>query len=818
MKKLLLVGLTVVFVASLANAELMMGDHKGDWYRVKKTDTGYIPYGDPVFGAKSDTVYIGINKALVSGYYFPGRAAGTLNMQLFVPPAECKLMQIEFLFYSPGDCIAYIWMSPFPYVVGTPDAEELDSVMNYFEFEPDSGETPDGWVTIPAPLVGPMPLTSASSGDGVAALTVLNLGPFGGPFDIGDDPFFMGYIYTDATGEGRPWPLSDANAGAYIPNQTYQYRTGTYDWRMYGGYVGNWCFRVLVDMYGNPPPEIDHDKMADTYSSGPYPVEAGITDNNDLITRAQVYWAVNPTEFPPTTWDSTDMVLVVKGDYTADIPAASTGDTIYYFIEADDEQPRTAFWPPAGRYVPQSFIIRQKGAGDILLMFGNLDLVDDYAWADALDPVHPSYDIWYGGSYGAPDSSVLLAGYDAVLWADYGGDELAVDSAKALGQYLDSGTKGPANLLLMGQDVLAGIHGYGPVATNPGEFAYDYLHATNVSDDAIYDTLPLYLYGADGDPVAGDFFDDLMYYDPMNTWAGQDIWIGQITTDGLPDEIFFDESDNPCGWKYASTKGFKWVFPYFQLGAVEDEDDLGMVDMVQTRKFMYNVLTWFGLSADWVNDVGLYDVEVFPDTVGFDSTYTPTATVRNYGFDTEDFDVELIISDLAKGGLQTVVHSDTQAVTDLEPSAFSDILTFAAWTVPSGPDTIFEVAYRTLLAGDVYPGNDEVTYEVFAKDFGVAEDVSKPFVFRLHQNRPNPIRNTALIKYSIPARGNVVLKIYNIAGQCVKTLVNGEMKAGVHTVTWDGRDENGKTMAAGIYFYRLVAGNNKAIKKLVLLR
>jgi hypothetical protein len=85
--------------------------------------------------------------------------------------------------------------------------------------------------------------------------------------------------------------------------------------------------------------------------------------------------------------------------------------------------------------------------------------------------------------------------------------------------------------------------------------------------------------------------------------------------------------------------------------------------------------------------------------------------------------------------------------------------------------------------------------------------------FRLDQNYPNPFNPSTTIRYAIPASAYVSLEIFDNSGKKVSELVNGRQHFGVYTVTWDGHDQ-----AAGVYFYRLVAGNYSETRKLLLLK
>ena len=88
----------------------------------------------------------------------------------------------------------------------------------------------------------------------------------------------------------------------------------------------------------------------------------------------------------------------------------------------------------------------------------------------------------------------------------------------------------------------------------------------------------------------------------------------------------------------------------------------------------------------------------------------------------------------------------------------------------------------------------------------------------LHQNYPNPFNPATTVTYSISAECNVTLKIYDISGKCVACLVNKQQEKGSYSVEWNGRDEDGNSVASGIYLYRLEAGNQKISRKMVVLR
>ncbi len=102
----------------------------------------------------------------------------------------------------------------------------------------------------------------------------------------------------------------------------------------------------------------------------------------------------------------------------------------------------------------------------------------------------------------------------------------------------------------------------------------------------------------------------------------------------------------------------------------------------------------------------------------------------------------------------------------------------------------------------------------------VERDVtSRPNVFRLMQNYPNPFNPTTEIVYSINKdHVPVTLKIYNINGEEIRTLINQSQSRGVYQISWDGMDRAGRAVASGIYLYRLMAGEQMQTKRMILMK
>jgi hypothetical protein len=102
---------------------------------------------------------------------------------------------------------------------------------------------------------------------------------------------------------------------------------------------------------------------------------------------------------------------------------------------------------------------------------------------------------------------------------------------------------------------------------------------------------------------------------------------------------------------------------------------------------------------------------------------------------------------------------------------------------------------------------------------GVAVGAGTDLGFALHQNTPNPFSVGATrIGFALPRDARTTLRVFDVQGRVVRTLVDGPLSAGRHDVTWDGRNEEGRQVATGVYFYRLTAEQDEATRKLLLLK
>ncbi|MEA2096988.1 MAG: T9SS type A sorting domain-containing protein, partial [Candidatus Cloacimonadota bacterium] len=141
---------------------------------------------------------------------------------------------------------------------------------------------------------------------------------------------------------------------------------------------------------------------------------------------------------------------------------------------------------------------------------------------------------------------------------------------------------------------------------------------------------------------------------------------------------------------------------------------------------------------------------------------------------------------------------------------------------------VFEYTYVDLVNGQEYVAGVSAVYDAPA---GESDIIEYPFeydgedsgdvivaVTKLNGNYPNPFNPVTNIAYSIKEAGKVTLQVYNIKGQLVKTLVNDVRETGNYTVTWNGRDNTNKSVASGVYFYKMKAQNYNSTKKMILMK
>jgi hypothetical protein len=316
---------------------------------------------------------------------------------------------------------------------------------------------------------------------------------------------------------------------------------------------------------------------------------------------------------------------------------------------------------------------------------------------------------------------------------------------------------------------------------------------------------------ADGTPTVVDFGDFISFAGSFNLAVGESGFVTNADTDdsGLvdfTDFLNFAVSFNQVavsknGAPIASTKP---LIRTLQPG-INDNVELSL-----------------NLSSDEV---------LVGQTVSLNVLVDNAASLQGFGFgltyDTDKFEfVDAVPAQddlLASGGAETPVfltHLDApgelmvaNAIVDGSPVTGNGVVVSLTFLVL----TEFEDNARFEIATGVVFDGSQLSNPVVA--LGSLNVESTPTEFALLQNFPNPFNPETTIKYNVAQGGSVSLRIYNVVGQVVRTLVAEQQSAGRYTVRWNGTDDRGVSVSSGIYFYQITAGSEfQDVKKLMLLK
>jgi hypothetical protein len=148
-------------------------------------------------------------------------------------------------------------------------------------------------------------------------------------------------------------------------------------------------------------------------------------------------------------------------------------------------------------------------------------------------------------------------------------------------------------------------------------------------------------------------------------------------------------------------------------------------------------------------------------------------------------------------------------------------------TLPSSKDDLVAVIGTDGTARAIWADERNGSYDIYGQnlndDGSLGGDVApvpgtNHTLIQLDQNHPNPFNPTTDIVFSLPTRQFVVLQVFDTRGRFVRTLLNAEAGPGSHTVHWDGRNTNGNEVPSGMYFYQLETGDERQVRKMVLIK
>lgn len=227
-----------------------------------------------------------------------------------------------------------------------------------------------------------------------------------------------------------------------------------------------------------------------------------------------------------------------------------------------------------------------------------------------------------------------------------------------------------------------------------------------------------------------------------------------------------------------------------------------------------------GLDSAWIDNI------VFP--MSGSSTlpvmYVPVTNIAFTGVQLNTpVSQNLIVRNLGTAPLSGTITVPSQVDLMFNGTAVPDTYIY---TIPAGTNGIFTIGL-VLTSHTTFNGNITITSndadnpsQNVTLSFTTPndDDYIIPAATALEGNFPNPFNPQTTIRYAVKDAGQVRIDVYNSKGQLVKTLVNDNLKAGRHSVVWNGTDDHGKPVSSGLYLYRMQAPGYSKMQKMMLMK
>jgi hypothetical protein len=262
-----------------------------------------------------------------------------------------------------------------------------------------------------------------------------------------------------------------------------------------------------------------------------------------------------------------------------------------------------------------------------------------------------------------------------------------------------------------------------------------------------------------------------------------------------------------CEVYYAQYNGI-WTEP---LNISNNNSDSGRPSIVANNNFVHVV---------WDDDVFTTAADIFYSF--YDTSWSAPLNISNSpggSLSASMFEKNNIIHvvwyEFISDNLE-IVYSQKNAGSWSQPKNISNTPGWSWFpSISGGEDSVYVVW------SDNTPSNYDIYFYSFpSHSTGISENNQNfQSSFMVFQNSPNPFNSSTCIRYVLPQDGCLELVIYNLQGQLVRRLANGKQSAGIHTVNWNGRNESGRKLSSGIYFYQLkTLSGVKGTKKMLLLK
>jgi hypothetical protein len=209
------------------------------------------------------------------------------------------------------------------------------------------------------------------------------------------------------------------------------------------------------------------------------------------------------------------------------------------------------------------------------------------------------------------------------------------------------------------------------------------------------------------------------------------------------------------------------------------------------------------------------------------------ARAAQYFFPLTSWDEHYDTALIAQSYILQIGWADLMADTTPDPPMITNGQRFHAWTLryviapnPRSQLVVLDTCWDTRNGGLAFGLIDGLTQIMpgFQRGFisigavGAEEPAPTPMAYSLKQNYPNPFNPETNIEFALPKEDQVSLVVFNLLGQQIRTLVDSKLPPGVHSVHWDGRNDQGAEVPSGVYFYRMYTPGFSQTNKMTMLR
>ena len=393
----------------------------------------------------------------------------------------------------------------------------------------------------------------------------------------------------------------------------------------------------------------------------------------------------------------------------------------------------------------------------------------------------------------------------------------------------------------------------------------DLVHEFGMYTSGVYEvSMMMYI-----EPGHGGYYNLLHFFNGTNSEWGMEVYFGSsgigdfcataqsITSFSHPVGSWFEVLciiDLDTDWAEYYVDGvfvYEWQWSIDTLGN-QGSCEFGAIDIYA-----------YALTGDtpmfYCDDVMLNEI-ITRDLIGY-NVYLDGVLESSVGVNVFDFTYEdLIVGDSYTAGVSALYDGGESEIVEV-PFTYNpifnppqnlavvsnpddDFATFT-WEAPGRDNTRDLLGYDVYLDGAFEGTTSGLTWDFYELVNGVFYDAGVVAVYdegnsdlievnfeyagtltndiiviatQLNNNYPNPFNPVTKISFSIVETGNVTLKVYNLRGQLIKTLVEEVRETGNYSTIWNGTDDSGKLVTSGVYFYKMKANNYTATKKMILMK